>query len=137
MLRYPFTPKSNRKLVPGQFWALPLSDGRFACGRVMTVPAFGPSDRTGFVAGIMDWVGAEPPNSDEVVGRAVLAQGKTRFEAISSTGGEVLGHRPLELDNLVADDPDDCRIGARHTVWGWKTLVSTAEQIFIQRERIE
>jgi hypothetical protein len=32
---YPFTPKWNRYLLPGQFWAVPLSDGRFGCGRVM------------------------------------------------------------------------------------------------------
>ena len=27
---YPFVPKSNVQLAPGQFWSIPLSDGRFA-----------------------------------------------------------------------------------------------------------
>jgi hypothetical protein len=31
-----------------------LSDGRYAAGRVMAVPAFGESDTRGFVAGLMD-----------------------------------------------------------------------------------
>ena len=33
--QYPFVPKSTSSLVPGQFWALPLSDGSFGCGRVV------------------------------------------------------------------------------------------------------
>jgi hypothetical protein len=32
---YPFVPRSNAKFRPGQFWAIPLPDGRFACGRVL------------------------------------------------------------------------------------------------------
>ncbi|HZP14788.1 MAG TPA: hypothetical protein VFA96_03115 [Nocardioides sp.] len=34
---YPFEPKSNTYLVSGQFWGVPLSDGRWACGRVLAV----------------------------------------------------------------------------------------------------
>lgn len=48
-IRYPFVPKSNRFLAAGQYWALPLSNGQFGCGRVMDVPAFGESDRVGAV----------------------------------------------------------------------------------------
>lgn len=42
----PCAPRSNVHLRPGQYWALPLSDGRFGCGRVMAVPAF-PKDQIG------------------------------------------------------------------------------------------
>jgi hypothetical protein len=104
--RYPFVPKSNRYLRAGQYWALPLRDGRFACGRVMAVPAFGPRDRVGVVVGLMDWLGQGPPTSEQIVGRSVLEQAKSRFEAITNTGGEVLGMRLLDLDGLVADDPN-------------------------------
>src|SRR5262249_10570900 len=34
---YPFVPRSTAYLRPGQFWAIPLSDGRFACGRVLAL----------------------------------------------------------------------------------------------------
>ena len=37
MPKYPFEPKSNAHLMPGQFWGVPLSDGRWACGRVLAV----------------------------------------------------------------------------------------------------
>lgn len=31
-ITYPFEPKSIAYLRAGQFWAVPLSDGRFGCG---------------------------------------------------------------------------------------------------------
>src|SRR6266566_811632 len=97
-----FKPKSNRHLRPGQFWAIPLADGRFAAGRVMAVPAFGEKDTRGFVAGLMDWIGTRPPDAEALAGRAVVAQGSIRIEAITKTGGAILGLRPLELDALRA-----------------------------------
>jgi hypothetical protein len=84
---YPFDPKSNRLLLAGQFWALPLADGRFAVGRVMAVPAFGEKDRRGFVAGLMNWIGTAPPHADALASGTVVAQGATRIDAITNTGG--------------------------------------------------
>ncbi|HEU5111487.1 MAG TPA: hypothetical protein VFT95_23340 [Micromonosporaceae bacterium] len=127
---YPFVPRSNRRLIPGQYWALPLSDGRFACGRVMAVPAFGPRDRIGVVIGLMDWLGETHPTAEQLAGRPVLEQAKSRFEAIANTGGQVLGIRPLNLDGLVAVDPDASHVGAVHQVWGWRTILDLAEQYF-------
>jgi hypothetical protein len=127
MPAYPFVPKSNRYLEAGQFWALPLSDGRYGCGRVMAVPAFGAKDRVGFVAGLAGWIGPEPPTEATIAGAPVLLQAKAHFETISKTGGSVLGIRPLELDGLVAIDPHDYRVGSVHRVWGWQTIVNKAE----------
>ena len=126
---YPFVPKSNRYLQPGQFWALPLSDGRYGCGRVMVVPAFGPKDRVNFVAGLAGWIGSELPTEDSIAGAPVLLQAKTHIDAIAKTGGSVLGIRSLELDRLVAIDPYDYRVGAVHRVWGWQTIVNHAETL--------
>lgn len=130
---YPFVPRSNRHLRPGQYWSIPLSDGRFAAGRVMAVPAFGPRDRTGLVVGLMDWVGDVPPSTEDLAGLPVLVQAKARFEAITMTGGTVLGLRPLELDGLVAADPHVFNIGAAHRVWGGRTIAQYAERAFVQR----
>ena len=59
---YPFVPKSNAYLRAGQFWAVPLSDGRFGCGRVLDVPKSGdlhvPANSRMFLAGLLDWVGS-------------------------------------------------------------------------------
>jgi hypothetical protein len=126
---YPFEPKSNKRLRAGQFWAIPLADGRFAVGRVMAVPAFGDRDTRGFVAGLLDWIGATPPDAEAVAGRSVVVQGKTRIEAITNTGGSILGLRPLELDALVAIDPNDIRVGSVHPVWGWRTILNLAEKL--------
>lgn len=134
-MSYPFIPKSNRKLSAGDFWAIPLRDDRFACGRVMKVPAFGPRNRTGMVVGLMDWVGDQEPTFNDLAGKPVLAQAKSRFEAISKTGGMILGNRPLELDGLVSTERDDERVGAVDTVWGWAVIASLAEQTFIHGDR--
>jgi hypothetical protein len=95
----------------------------------MAVPAFGSKDRTGFVAGVMNLVAPSPPTADDLVGRLVLVQAKTRFEAVSRTGGEILGHRPLDVDGLVAVDPHDYSVGAVHRVWGWHTILDEAERL--------
>ena len=115
-------------LRPGQFFAVPLSSGRFACGRVMAVPAFGPQDRRGIVVGLMDWIGDDPPQAQDLAGKSILEQALTRFEAISNTGGKVLGERDLAIDGLVALDPNDLSIGTSHEVWGWEAIRVRADE---------
>jgi hypothetical protein len=97
----------------------------------MAVPAFGPKDRVGVVVGLMDWVGTDAPTSDRIAGRSLLEQAKSRFEAISNTGGEVLGLRPLDLDGLVAEDLSALHVGAIARVWGWRAILDLAEANFL------
>lgn len=120
-------------LRPGQFFAVPLSSGRFASGRVMAVPAFGPQDRRGIVVGLMDWIGDDPPQAQDLAGKSILEQALTRFEAISNTGGEVLGERDLAIDGHVALDPNDLSIGTSHEVWGWETIRVRADELLDSR----
>jgi hypothetical protein len=127
---YPFIPKSNRFLSPGQFWAIPLTNGRFACGRVMLVPAFGSKDRVGVQVALLEWVGDCPPSSAEIAGRPILEEARSRFDAISKTGGAVLGCRDLELDGLVPADFAGTQPGAVSRVWGWRTIANLAEEYF-------
>ncbi len=108
---YPFVPRSNKNLRAGQFWAVPLTDGRFACGRVM-VPTIRIAPRVGFVAGLMDWVGHEPPTPEALAGREVLAQGHAHIKTILHTGGEVLGCRDLADDGLLADPEPESTWGS-------------------------
>ena len=102
---YPFVPKSNRWLQAGQFWAVPVSDGRFACGRVLDVPRepdlHVPVARTIFLAGLLDWVGDAPPTDGSIAGADLIAQGFAHIKAITTTGGDVLGHRDLDADGIV------------------------------------
>jgi hypothetical protein len=103
---YPFTPKSNAHLKPGQFWPVPLSDGRFGCGRVLGTerePGYGA--RTWFLGGLLDWVGVEPPTAESIAGAGLLEFGHAHVDAISENG-PILGERPPEADNLTVPAPD-------------------------------
>ena len=106
-VRCPFEPRSIARLLAGQFRAVPLSEGRYACGRVLHIPRTAdpePSlylDTRIFLAGLMDWSGSGPPTSEAIAGCGVLAQGSMHVAAISDTGSGILGQRDLELDGLT------------------------------------
>jgi hypothetical protein len=98
---YPFVPRSTATLLPGQFWAIPLSDGSFGCGRVIELKASGTEGaRVTFLAAVMDWHGDKPPTPDSLAGAKCLAQGQAHVKAITERGGSILGHRSLGLDDI-------------------------------------
>jgi hypothetical protein len=41
----------------------------------------------------------------------------------------VLGERDLAHDGLVAEDPNDYSVGARHRVWGWAAISARASEL--------
>ena len=156
-MHYPFEPRSTARLEPGQFWAVPLSDGRFACGRVLDVPRANdpqiPVSTRTFLAGLMDWVADVPPTSDGIAGARLLEQGFAHIRAIRQTGGELLGRRPLELDGIEPylwltasfipqawvyrgatpvrrPDPQDASLPILH-VWGYRVISVIAERAFV------
>jgi len=101
---YPFEPKSIAHLVPGQFWGVPLSDGRWACGRVLAVKAesdaYFPGNRRTFLAALMDWEGDQPPTPEGIAGGRVVAQGWAHVRTIQLNGRLILGCRDLRLDGI-------------------------------------
>jgi hypothetical protein len=103
-MEYPFEPKSNTYLRSGQFWSVPLSDGRFACGRVLSVPRHPdplvPVGRKMFLAGLLDWVSDSAPTSEGIAEAPLHRQGFAHVLTIRKTGGLILGRRPLELDGV-------------------------------------
>ena len=104
MPEYPFEPKSNAHLLPGQFWGVPLSDGRWACGRVLAVKtqsdAYFPGNSRTFLAALMYWQGDQPPTTEAIAGRQVLAQGWAHVRSIQLNGQMILGRRDLGLDGI-------------------------------------
>ena len=101
MRAYPFKPTSTTKLQPGDFWALPLADGKVGCGRVIAIKTDArPGQRSMLLAGVMDWVGTAPPSAESIAGCATHAQGEIHLRCIRETGGEILGSRPLEADGI-------------------------------------
>lgn len=99
--KYPFVPKSNQHLAPGDFWAIPLVDGSFGCGVVLELYPKGlPGSKVAFLAGLLNWHSTSPPTPEALAGSHTLEQGVTHILAITQTGGEVLGNRPLGLDGI-------------------------------------
>jgi hypothetical protein len=152
---YPFLPKSTRSLLPGQFWALPLSDGSFGCGRVIQLaPSEVVGARVSFLAGVLDWNGQQLPTQESIANAPCLAQGDTHLKAIISTGGVILGHRELDKDGIepwtfrssqfwvnstiqkgysvIRDQkPSDTDLPV-WTTWGYKTPLILCETRFIK-----
>jgi hypothetical protein len=125
MATYPLIPKTNVPLSPGQFWSIPLADGRFGCGRVLRVEHDRPiGGRTRFIGAILDWVGEEPPSFEAIAGSPVLAVGNAHVRLISFGGGAIPGERPLDADRIVPPVRVD-------TYWGDGYGVMRAEQRFI------
>ena len=94
---YPYAPRSNARLLPGEIWAIPLANGRFAAGVVIGVAGgasapllLTPSNRA-FVGGLLDWQGDGPPAPDDVPRTRVLEQGVVHIKTITETGGEIIG----------------------------------------------
>src|SRR6478752_1864239 len=98
---YPLIPKTTAHLRPGQFWSIPLADGRFGCGRVLRIDRDRPSGgRTRFIGAILDWVGDSPPSAEAIAGSTVLAVGNAPVRLITFGGGAILGERPLADDRI-------------------------------------
>ena len=125
MTTYPLTPKTTAHLRPGQFWSIPLADGRFGCGRVLRVDHDRPTGgRTRFIGAILDWVGDSPPSSESIAGSPVLTVGNAHVRLISFGGGAVLGERPLAADGI---EPP----ATVNSYWGDGFGVARAERRFI------
>ena len=100
-IKYPFIPKSTAHLESGQFWSIPLSQKKYACGRVIQMQICnGKRDPRIFLAGLMDWVGTTLPDSNAIAGKKVLEQGSVHIRTIKWNGGEVMGLRDLTLDGI-------------------------------------
>lgn len=111
-LSYPFVPRSTRDLRPGQFWAVPLSDGRFACGRVAQLGGTQvPAPTRCFFAALQDWIGESPPTAEALAGGRILRWGVMHIRAITRTGGAILGERPLAADGIVLPQLVTARLG--------------------------
>jgi hypothetical protein len=52
------------------------------------------------LAAVLDWHADASPTAYAIAGAKCLDQGQAHLKAITETGGSILGHRPLELDNI-------------------------------------
>ncbi len=101
--RYPFVPKSRRKLRVGQFWSMPVFGRHFACGTILRLPGeVGSRQARILVVGIHKWLGKVRPTAEDIAGRRIVAQGVLHVDAIRKNGGEVEGFRRLSAEHRKA-----------------------------------
>lgn len=162
---YPFVPKSNAFLRPGHFFAVPLSDGRFSAGQVLSIPTeesaphHGPDTRT-VVLGLIDWVGTELPTAACVERTTVLNWGFAHVKTISEMkDGRILGWAEPD-DRLLSDylrvshrfggivwlyrngvlvraaTDDERQSLPSMGTWGFKFLSCIAERVFVDGKPI-
>ena len=98
---FPFVPRRSSALVAGDFWSISLSNGRYACGRVLGhIGRSEPRSTVTFIAGLLDWTSDQPPDAAAIAGAAVANIGHVHVATISDGGGAVVGHRELGLDGI-------------------------------------
>jgi hypothetical protein len=89
--------------MPGDFWSVPLDDGRFACGRVLKkFPVGIPGARVAFWGGLQEWVGTQPPNEAVISDTGIIDAGKLHILSITTTGGDIAGNVPLTSLETIA-----------------------------------
>jgi hypothetical protein len=150
---FPFLPKSNARLMPGDFWGIQFAPGKYAAGRVIELPwqhKVG-SDRRMFLAGFMDWCGHAPPVADDLANRKVLEEGVMHVRAFSFSSWLIEGSRdlardgiepwlvkPAACDNWVKRGFGDERLGTPfelstcpvRSTWGMKVIEIAAQMQF-------
>ena len=147
MPEYPFVPKSSQLLCPGDFWAVPLRDGSFACGCVVErMPKDRPGSRVGFLGGLLDWHGRVEPTPESIRNAGVFSQGVMHVRSITATGGRILGRResPVEPWTFICGNKiqrgfavlrpwrreDNDRLPV-YSVWGYDVIQIKANAHFL------
>jgi hypothetical protein len=155
---YPFTPKSNSKLKRGQFWTIKLSNGRFAAGVVLDIPAKEVADTKTFFAGLLNWVGASKPTKAELESSKieVVEQGVAHIKTITGDGEQIEGEVDLEkcavsirpeVDSIAYSKysqilkgfqiigkalPVDHERCKTRSTWGYKMIINKANRLLRQ-----
>ena len=123
-------------MKPGQFWPILLSDGRFACGRVLQIARdYGEISTKTFLAGLMDWAGDVEPTSSDLSGGQILASGSAHIKTITSLGACITGFRELAADGLTVPLSLSHAVGPNcHLMMGYSILGLASEE---DRRRLE
>ena len=123
---YPFVPKSTSFLEQGQFWSIPLRDGSFSCGVVISLVATsGKIDKRLFLAGLLNWHSKLPPIALDLTDRAVIESGYAHIKAITETSGHILGMAAPKTGVPKTQEHTDSV-----STWGYNLILKKAERAF-------
>jgi hypothetical protein len=99
--KYPLVPKSTSRLRRGQFWSIPLSDGRFGAGCVLGgLRRNNKKDARGFIAGVANWIGVNPPTEADLDGVGIYRHAFAHIKCITETGASIIGEANLEYGGI-------------------------------------
>ncbi|WP_445364512.1 Imm26 family immunity protein [Microbulbifer sp. ANSA003] len=97
---YPHIPKKASEIKEGEFFYIPLSNGSFACGRLLAIEKKSGRKTKSILVGLHDWAGENYPTKEDIHNCAIIEQGVMHINSIGHVGGQVIGFKPLSEDNL-------------------------------------
>lgn len=97
---YPFVPTKASEIQDGDFYFIPLSNGKFACGRVLLIKKKSGRRTKTVLVGLQDWSGENHPTKEDIHECKIIEQGVIHINSIGYVGGEVIGHKPFDEDGL-------------------------------------
>jgi hypothetical protein len=130
-ISYPFKPKSNSKLEPGQFWSIKLENGEYACGLVLSVPPRENRDTKTVFVGLLSWHGKTKPTSEVLEGSnlEIIDQGEAHVKTITSFGESIEGKIELHKAKIVIANEVDSNYGPHsYVVNGFNVLGKSAPE---------
>ncbi len=128
-MKYPFTPKSTSYIEPGQIWAIPLSNGKYACGVVLAKLIFqGKIESRSFYAGLLDWCSSKPPEPTSLNKNSFIKKGALHVKAISNVNSAIIGKVDFKgLPKNPSEYTDDI------VTMGYNVLSVVAEKRFVKK----
>jgi hypothetical protein len=110
----------------GQFWSIPLKNGNYACGIVLSLVLEDNGKRNSrtFLAGLLDWKADSAPSSESIRNSAVIRMGFAHIKTITAHGREILGE--AEINN---EFPEAIRDTDHISTWGYSFINLLAEDL--------
>ena len=77
-----------------------MSDGSFACGRLLLIEKKSGRKTKSILVGLHDWSGRNHPKKEDLHDCKIIEQGVIHINSIGHVEGKVIGHKLLDEDNL-------------------------------------
>ena len=127
---FPFAPRSAADLEVGDLLSIPLGDDTWGVLQVSALRRSGPGARTTFGVGVLPWSGSRSPTESDIEGLEFVEHGLTTIEVFTNGGAQVVANAPLARG--IQSALNDLRVGAKHSVWGWRTAIQRARSAAVR-----
>ena len=97
---YPFTPRKVSEVNDGDFYSIPLSNKKYACARLLMIEKKNGRKTKTILVGLHDWFGRKLPAKEDIHQTQIIEQGVIHINSIGHIGGQIIGNKPLEEDDL-------------------------------------